>query len=243
MSEEIAFNLRLSSRGPAGLGMSMVPFGAFKVRVKKSETKLVSSGKNKGMPGTTLWCEVLDGSDPEQAGKEIRPYIVWPTDEVEGDKLDAMTARCREWLMVSAEDEEKAEAALKTAGVIKGFSPDGRFEVGLEFHLINDPADPKKRKGKNEKYDNKRHESDEIRAISEDVYKDFLAGKQVYARRNTFGLNVPSPAEAAANSGGMQSGAAKKVDTGWSPGTGGAPVQQPTQQSQSQDEDAAAAIL
>lgn len=242
MSEEISFNLRLSSRGPAGLGMSIVAFGAYKVRVKKSETKLIDSGKNKGMPGTTLWLEVLDGSDPEQAGKEIRPYIVWPTEDVEGDKLDAMTSRVREWLAVSAEDEEKAESALKTAGVLKGFNPDARFEAGLEFHVINDPADPKKRKQKNEKYDKTRHESDEIRAITKDVYDEFLAGKPVYSRKNTYGLNVPSKAATREANAGMDTGAANKVDTGWKPGSGGAPVQQPSGQ-QSADEDAAAAVL
>lgn len=208
----MAFTIVLSNAGPQGIGGGVVPFGFYKCVVKKAETKPVESGANVGFPGTTCWCEILEGTDADYIGSEIRPYIVWPeadkAADMTEDKLNAMTARARSWLIASAENAEKAENSRKHVGPVSNFDPDQRL-VGKVIYVMHDPADPAKSRLPKE---DPQKEYDDNRPITEEQFVKALSGQLQFTRKNTYGLDV-----AVKNSAPTQSPGGTAPSSDWTP--------------------------
>lgn len=230
----VTIDIILNSAAPQGLGGGIVPFGFYEVIVKKSETKVIEKGANAGMYGTTMWCEIRSGTDPEQVGKEIRPYVVWPNpafiDPVADEgKLNAMTARCKSWLVATAADQDQREKAKAFAGTLSGFAPDARC-ANKVLRVMWDPANPRLR-------DTEQEEHDDARYLDDGQYAKAMAGTLAFTRRNTYdpeargAVTVPPASKASARDAAPASN--------WTPPTSAtttptAPVQQPAPVQQAQ---------
>lgn len=189
-------NLYLSKAGPKGLGGTFVPFGFYQVVIEKTEAKIITASgdkdpANKGCIGLSMWCKIEGGTDPEQIGQEIRPYLVLiteedveagridPKDPKDARRLDANTARIKQFLVACNDGD--AEYAAKIKGKA-GRSPAklaDKVVPGTVFYVMWDPKDPAATKT----------QYDEANFIQKAQYAAALEGTLKYQRKNTLGMS------------------------------------------------------